>query len=103
MPVSELKLVKRCVEFCEISEIRDIPSNTRGIYVLFKRRRKLYKRSKKWREKYDVVYEAADYTLLRRCIRKGLGRPKITGFALFLLPSVRSSLTLPRHIPNIAP
>jgi hypothetical protein len=42
-------------------------------------------------------------TLLRRCIRKGLGRPKITGFALFLLPSVRSSLTLPRHIPNIAP
>jgi hypothetical protein len=80
MPVSELKLVKRCVEFCEISEIRDIPSNTRGIYVLFKRRRKLYKRSKKWREKYDVVYEAADYTLLRRCIRKGLGKPKITGF-----------------------
>ncbi len=24
MPVSELKLVKRCVEFCEISEIREI-------------------------------------------------------------------------------
>jgi hypothetical protein len=56
MPVSELKLVKRCVEFCEISEIREIPSNTRGIYVLFKRRRKFNKRSKKWREKYDVVY-----------------------------------------------
>ena len=56
MPVSELKLVKRCVEFCEIHKIREIPSNTRGIYVLFKRRRKFNKRSKKWRDKYDVVY-----------------------------------------------
>jgi hypothetical protein len=56
MPVSELKFVKRCVEFCEIDEVRKIPSNTRGIYVLFKRRRKLNKRSKKSRDKYDVVY-----------------------------------------------
>jgi hypothetical protein len=56
MPVSELRLVKRCVEFCEIDEIRKIPSNTRGIYVLFKRRRKFNKRSKKRRDKYDVVY-----------------------------------------------
>ena len=56
MPVSELKLVKRCVEFCEIGEIKKIPRNTRGIYVLFKRRKKFNKRSKKWRDKYDVVY-----------------------------------------------
>jgi hypothetical protein len=56
VPVSELKLIKRCVEFREIREIRDIPSNTRGIYVLFKRRKKFNKRSKKWRDKYDVVY-----------------------------------------------
>ncbi len=56
MPVSELKLVKRCVEFCEIDEIREISSNTRGIYVLFKRRRKFNQRSEKWRDKYDVVY-----------------------------------------------
>jgi hypothetical protein len=56
MPVSELKLVKRCVEFCEVDKIRQIPSNTRGIYVLFKCRKKFNKRSKKWRDKYDVVY-----------------------------------------------
>jgi len=56
MPVSELKLVKRCVEFCEIAEIKKIPKNTRGIYVLFKQRRKFNKRSKKWRDAYDVVY-----------------------------------------------
>lgn len=56
MPVSELKLVKRCVEFCEIDELREIPSNTRGIYVLFKRSRRFDKRLKKWRDKYDVVY-----------------------------------------------
>ena len=56
MPISELKLIKRCVEFCEIDEIRDIPKNTRGIYVLFKQRKKIAKRPKKLRVKYDVVY-----------------------------------------------
>ncbi len=56
MPVSELKLIKRCVEFCEIDEIREIPRNTRGIYALFKRRKKFHKRSKKWEDKFDVVY-----------------------------------------------
>jgi hypothetical protein len=56
MPVSELKLIKRCVEFCETDQIRYIPSNTRGIYVLFKRKRKWSKATKKWRVKYNVVY-----------------------------------------------
>jgi hypothetical protein len=45
----------------------------------------------------------ADGTLLRRSVGKGWGKSKIADFALFLLPSVHSSLTLPRHIPKIAP
>jgi len=48
MPVSELRLIKRCTEFCEKKEIKNIPPYTRGIYVLFKYRPKL--------KKYDVVY-----------------------------------------------
>lgn len=48
MPVSELKLIKRCAEFCEKKEIKNIPPHTRGIYVLFKHRPRL--------NKYDVVY-----------------------------------------------
>ena len=56
MSVSELKLIKRCVEFCDIDQIRHIPPKTRGIYVLFNKRRKLNARTKKWKDKYDVVY-----------------------------------------------
>ena len=48
MPVSELRLIKRCAEFCEKKDIKNIPPWTRGIYVLFKYRPRL--------EKYDVVY-----------------------------------------------
>jgi hypothetical protein len=50
VPVSELKLIKRCVEFCDVTEIRRIPHNTRGIYVLFNQRRT------KGEERHDVVY-----------------------------------------------
>jgi hypothetical protein len=50
MPVSELKLIKRCFEYCEIDQIRKIPKNTRGIYVLYRRR------EVKGQEKYNVVY-----------------------------------------------
>jgi hypothetical protein len=56
MSVSELKLIKRCAEFCEMDQKRNIPSKTRGIYVLFKRRKKFNKRTKKWKDKFDVVY-----------------------------------------------
>jgi hypothetical protein len=48
MPVSELRLIKRCAEFCEQKDIRSVPPRTRGVYVLFKYRPKL--------GKYDVVY-----------------------------------------------
>jgi hypothetical protein len=56
MPVSELKLIKRCIEFCEIAAIQHIPPKTRVIYVLFKRKKKFDSRTKKWKDKYDVVY-----------------------------------------------
>ena len=48
MPVSELRLVKRCVEFCEKKDLTSIPGHTRGIYALFQYRPRL--------NKYDVVY-----------------------------------------------
>lgn len=48
MPVSELRLIKRCAEFLRKTEISKVPPRTRGIYVLFKHRPRL--------NKYDVVY-----------------------------------------------
>ncbi|MGB2866339.1 MAG: hypothetical protein WBC05_23625 [Sedimentisphaerales bacterium] len=50
MPVSELRLIKRCAEFLEQipKNINLIPPNTRGIYTLLKYQRKT--------GKYDVVY-----------------------------------------------
>lgn len=50
MPVSELKLIKRCAEFIEnkMKLIKLIPPNTRGIYTLLKYQRKT--------GRYDVVY-----------------------------------------------
>jgi hypothetical protein len=47
MPASDLRLIKRWVEFCDKSELNNVPHNTRGIYALLKKCR---------REKYDVVY-----------------------------------------------
>ena len=48
MPISELRLIKRCAEFCKKKDIKNIPAYTRGIYVLFKYRPRL--------NKYNVVY-----------------------------------------------
>jgi hypothetical protein len=50
MPVSELKLIKRCAEFCDVDQIKLIPHNTRGIYVLFNCR------GNRQEPRYDVVY-----------------------------------------------
>jgi hypothetical protein len=47
MPASELRLIKRCAEFRARDEIRLIPPNTRGIYVLL---------TKKHQDTFDVVY-----------------------------------------------
>ncbi len=48
MPVSELRLIKRCAEFLSKDEIKNIPPYTRGIYALLRYRKKL--------DMYDVVY-----------------------------------------------
>ena len=48
MPVSELRLIKRCAEFVHKDDVKKVPAYTRGIYVLFKYRPKL--------KRYDVVY-----------------------------------------------
>jgi adenosyl cobinamide kinase/adenosyl cobinamide phosphate guanylyltransferase len=54
MPVSELRLVKRYVEFCSLEQIKMIPSGTRGLYVLLKKNNRLSRQSSK--DKFDVVY-----------------------------------------------
>lgn len=48
MAVSQLKLIKHCVEFVPKDEVKNVPRRTRGVYVLFKYRPRL--------DKYDVVY-----------------------------------------------
>jgi len=48
MPVSELRLIKNCMEFLPTVEVDNIPPYTRGIYVLFRYRHKS--------NRYEVVY-----------------------------------------------
>ena len=48
MAISELRLIKNCVEYLPQSEVYRIPKLTRGIYVLYKYRPKT--------KMYDVVY-----------------------------------------------
>lgn len=38
MPVSELRLIKNCIEYRDKSHIKKIPRRTRGVYVLYKKR-----------------------------------------------------------------
>jgi len=53
MPVSELRLIKHCVEFHDESYIKKIPLRTRGVYVLYKKRSN---KKKPKGEAFDVVY-----------------------------------------------
>jgi hypothetical protein len=50
MPESILRLIKRSAEFRSIDEVRDVPKRHRGLYVLYRRRRKAGV------EHFDVVY-----------------------------------------------
>ena len=56
MSVSELKLIKHCVEYIKRSKINieNIPRKIRGIYVLYKKRPN--KMKPKGGDAYDVVY-----------------------------------------------
>lgn len=55
MAVSELRLIKNCVEYLKKSKenIKKIPKKTRGVYVLYKKRAN---KKKPNGEAYDVVY-----------------------------------------------
>jgi hypothetical protein len=53
MAVSELRLIKHCVEFRDKSYIKKIPLRTRGVYVLYKKRSN---KKKPKGEAFDVVY-----------------------------------------------
>jgi len=50
MAESVLRLIKRSAEFRSIDEVRDVPKRRRGLYVLYKRRRKAGV------DHFDVVY-----------------------------------------------
>lgn len=84
MPVSELKLIKRCVEFCGVDQIKLIPRNTRGIYVLFKCKRV------KEEKRFDVVYigmargpKSGAHSRLNAHHRSERKKDKWTHFSLF--------------------
>ena len=53
MPESDLRLIKRRIEFITHSEVSDLPSRLRGIYVLYKKRRKVRPNGNPC---FDVVY-----------------------------------------------
>ena len=53
MPVSELRLIKHCVEFKDKTYIKKIPLRTRGVYVLYKKKSN---KKKPKDEAFDVVY-----------------------------------------------
>src|SRR5580700_7946336 len=80
MPVSELRLIKRCVEFCLKTEVRKIPGKTRGIYVLL---------NKHGKDIYDVVYigmaRGAKSGMLGRLgsHARGIKKDKWTHFSVF--------------------
>ena len=48
MTQSPLRLIKRAEEFLAVTELRRLPAGMRGIYVLYRHRRRL--------DRYDVVY-----------------------------------------------
>lgn len=60
MPQSPLRLIKSCCEFIAQEQYSDVPVRTRGIYVLYYRRRRKSKegpaRHRKRIDKFDVVY-----------------------------------------------
>lgn len=51
VPQSPLRLVRRSVEYVEQSAIREVPPKARGIYVLYKRRKR-----RRGTPRFEVVY-----------------------------------------------
>ena len=55
MPIAPLRLVRRCVEFAPKDELGLVPRGTRGIYVLYRRRR-VPRGAGNQPNRFDVVY-----------------------------------------------
>jgi hypothetical protein len=55
MPVAPLRLVRRCFEFAPQKDFLKVPRGTRGIYVLYRKRRSRTK-GETAKIRYDVVY-----------------------------------------------
>lgn len=53
MPISELRLIRRVQELAPKEDIRLVPPDTRGLYVLFQR---LPRRGRERTDKFNVVY-----------------------------------------------
>ena len=66
MPVAPLRLIRRCFEFAPQGEYGKVPRETRGIYVLYRRRRSP-RGSGQTGRRFDVVYIGlADVSVRRR-------------------------------------
>lgn len=63
MAESHLKLIKRCAEFRPKDQFVFIPRKRRGLYVLYRKRRRL------GRDKYDVVYIGMTTASIRARLR----------------------------------
>lgn len=70
MPQSELRLIRRIQEFVPIKEVELLPRGLRGIYVLYKYRRR--------NDAYDVVYVGMTWSGNRGGVRGRLMRHKKT-------------------------
>lgn len=66
MEQSPLRLIKRCAEYISLGDVDRLPRGLRGIYVLYRYRRKV--------KKYDVVYVGMTHAGGRGGIRSRLIR-----------------------------
>lgn len=68
MPVAPLRLIRRSFEFAPQHQYGTVPADTRGIYVLYRRRRSA-RGSRQTGRRFDVVYIGlADVDVRRRLV-----------------------------------
>jgi hypothetical protein len=84
MPVAPLRLIRRCFEFAPQDEYLIVPPATRGIYVLYRRRRSPRGSSQTGR-RFDVVYIGLADVSVRRRLRAHIRRKgsEWTHFSVF--------------------
>jgi len=62
MPVSELKLIKRCAEYVDKKDFKDLKKGLRGFYALYIKNRK--------EKSFDLIYIGMATTNIKGRIRK---------------------------------